>query len=195
MIHLYPGMGANASMYGPVWREKVPGHYHDWPTWRGESSIREWALRLVDEHSIQDGDTVIGSSLGGILACEIAKIRSMRHTVLIGSARHPQEISKPIRWLHPLLEPLPIGLAKAWAAKIPTTLCRMFATSDPAFLRAMGKAVFEWPGALPSQTLRRIHGSHDLLIPLPADADRVISGGHLIAMTEPAACIRALGID
>jgi len=193
MTHIYPGMGASSEMYGPLWRTQVPGHYHDWPVWNGESSIHDWALRLIDEHSIQDGDTLIGSSLGGIIACEIAKIRSIQRTILIGSACQPEEIHGLLSILHPLVDLTPITFVKACAGKIPADLCQMFAVSDPAFIRAMCKAIFQWQGALPSQSIFRIHGRHDRVIPLPAGIDCVIPGGHLIAMSHPEACIDALG--
>ncbi len=192
MIHIYPGMGATASMYGDLWRNEIPGLFHDWPEWQGETTITELAERIAIEHGIIDGDILIGSSLGGMVACEIARIRRIELVVLIGSAANKQEISQILKILHPLADYSPIGFIKACSGKLPSEVAKMFSQSDPEFIRAMSKAVFHWEGVAPSTRLLRIHGVHDPIIPSPEGVDFLIRGGHLIAMTHPEECIKKL---
>lgn len=192
MIHVYPGMGATASMYGPRWKEEIPGMFHDWPEWCGETSISALAERMVHEHQIEDGDIVVGSSLGGIVAGEIAKLKQLQLVVLLGSAARKEEIQRILKLLHPLVDVSPLTFIRACAGKLPGDLMEMFSQSDPRFMRAMTKAVFRWDGIHPSTRLIRIHGRYDRVIPPPATIDRLIAGGHLIAMTHPEECIRQL---
>ena len=83
MNHFYPGMGATSSMYGEPWRKELDGQFHDWPEWQGEQTITDIAKRIVEEHRVESGDTVFGTSLGGIIACEIANIIELERIILI----------------------------------------------------------------------------------------------------------------
>lgn len=192
MIHVYPGMGANSEMYGSVWREQFPGAYHDWPRWQGELTVAEMAERLIEEHGIEDGDVLVGSSLGGMVAGEIARLRRIEGLALIGSAVKKEEISKILAILHPLIDLSPISFIKALSGKLPRDLAAVFADSDPDMIRAMSKAVFQWEGAEPSARVFRIHGSRDLVIPPPDQVDLLIKGGHMLAMSHAEECVLGL---
>lgn len=192
MIHMYPGLGATSAMYGPLWRRRIAGVFHDWPVWRGEKTLGLLAERLVEEAGIDDGDMVIGSSLGGMVACEIARHRRLKAVVLIGSATRQEEIARCLAWLHPLVGVLPLGLMQTGARRWPHELTRMFAQVDPAFVRAMTRAIFCWKGLDVTVPIVRIHGRRDRIIPLPERVDVVVEGGHLLAMTQPTACIAAI---
>lgn len=81
MTYLLPGMGADGSMFAGPWRTLADAVFVDWPVYRGERTIREVARRVVEEQGIKDGDTVIGASLGGMVACEIADFLKSRSVV------------------------------------------------------------------------------------------------------------------
>ena len=101
MNHFYPGMGATSSMYGDLWKKEFEGQFHNWPTWQGERTLQDIAERIIKEHKIESGDTVIGTSLGGILACEIANQIDLKRIVLIGSAQSKEEINSILSAPHP----------------------------------------------------------------------------------------------
>jgi pimeloyl-ACP methyl ester carboxylesterase len=187
MIHALPGMGANVRMYPEPWRA-LPGFMaHDWPVYKGETTLAAMALRVAGEFPIQDGDTLIGSSLGGMVACEIGKLRKLRQLALIGSTTSPGEINSLLRLLRPLVGVAPVEILKASAATVPSELAQMFHEVDADFIRAMCKAVLDWPGVDPLPCpLIRIHGRHDLVIPAPGWIDLLLDGGHLLAMTHAA---------
>jgi surfactin synthase thioesterase subunit len=86
MIYALPGAGADSRMYQGAWRGLAESVCLDWPEYHGESSIASIAKRVADEAKIVDGDVLIGSSLGGIVVCEIARIRDIRRLFLLGSA-------------------------------------------------------------------------------------------------------------
>ncbi len=191
MLHLLPGMGADHRMYAAsAWRTLPGARALDWPEHHGETTITAIATRVIAAAGIREGDTVVGSSLGGIVGCEIANQLRLRSLVLVGSAQSPSEISTLLALLHPLASLAPLDLIRVSAGKLPGELCAMFADSQASFIRAMCHAIFTWPG-LDGSICRplRLHGRRDLVIPAPADADLLLDGGHLIAMTHAEACV------
>jgi len=194
MIHVLPGMGADHRMFSDrAWHSLPDARFHDWPEHRGEATIPAIADRVIAEARINDGDTVVGTSLGGLVGCEIANRLRLRSLVLVGSAQSPAEISALLALLHPLASLAPLDLIRVSASKLPGELCAMFADSQAGFIRAMCRAIFSWPG-LDTTRLRplRIHGRRDRVIPPPAAADLLLDGGHLIAMTHAAECVAYL---
>ena len=192
MNHFYPGMGATSSMYGDLWKKELEGQFHDWPKWQGERALTDIAKRIIEEHRIESGDTVIGTSLGGILACEIANQVDLKRIVLIGSAQRKEEINSILSALHPLIDLTPIAFIQMSSGKLPSDLTDMFSHSDPEFIRNMSKAIFSWDGLKSDVPVLRIHGKKDLVISLPKDADHTVDGGHLIVMTHPHECIKPI---
>ncbi len=129
MNHFYPGMGATKEVYSGPWRELGDSVFHDWPKSRGETSIEELAQRLIVEQDIQKGDTVIGTSLGGIVACEIANQIELEKLVLVGSAVCQEEISSLLKMLHPLIDFAPLQFIRLSAGSLPSDLTGMFSKS------------------------------------------------------------------
>ena len=179
-------------MYGEPWRKAFDGHFHDWPKWRGETSITDIAKRIIEEHRIESGDTVFGTSLGGIIACEIANLVDLERIILIGSARRKEEVNRILSILHPLIDLAPIPFIQMSSGKLPNDLAGMFNHSDPAFIRNMSKAIFSWEGFDSEVPVLRIHGTKDLVIPITNETNHEIDGGHLIVMTHPMECIEAI---
>jgi pimeloyl-ACP methyl ester carboxylesterase len=146
---------------------------------------------MVEEASIPDGAVIVGSSLGGIVACEIAKIRKCKNLFLVGSAKRKEEINGILVMLHPLVDLAPIPLIQQASGKLHNELIAMFRETNAQFIRNMCHAIFRWDGLGEGvASVHRIHGRFDLVIPLPSDVDETIEGGHLIAMTHPAECVR-----
>jgi len=190
VIFALPGMGADHTMYGPAWHGLPDSRFLDWPTHNGERTIAAIAARVIEEAEITDGAMVIGSSLGGIVACEIARLRQLRQLVLVGGAARKEEISPLLRLLHPLAPLAPIEFIQRAASKIPGEVTGMFNQAQASFIRAMSLAIFEWEGLDDARAKPlRIHGRHDHVIPLPPAVDLVLDGGHLIDMTHPEPCV------
>ncbi len=173
-------MGADSSMYPGKWRSVQEATFIEWPEYRGESSLREVAVRLVEFYEIDDGSEVVGSSLGGMVACEIARLVHLKRLVLIGSA------------VHPIAQVTPFGLLMKAAGKVPAEIAVMFSHSDERFVRAMIAAIFDWKGCLSLERPVRIHGRNDMVISAPEDCDLILDAGHLVAMTHATECVEYL---
>ncbi len=101
MIHALAGMGADHRMFPPPWTS-LPGFIaHDWPSCPNERTLAGVARTLCQEHQFQDGDVLVGASFGGMIACEIAKLRYLKAIYLVGSATSQAEISRFLTFLHP----------------------------------------------------------------------------------------------
>jgi len=189
MIHILPGMGADSGMFGDEWRGLPGATFVDWPPYGGETTLAEIAARIVAEHAIADGAMVVGTSLGGMIACEIANQRKLSRLVLVGSAIHPREIAALLTALRPLAPLAPAEWLRLSASVIPGEVARMFSQAEPAFIRAAIAAVFKWEGLNPRLPRPiRIHGKNDWIIPPPPRVDLLLDGGHLIAMTHAKSC-------
>jgi pimeloyl-ACP methyl ester carboxylesterase len=176
--------------HAPAWRSVAGARFLEWPKYNGERSIGAFADRVIREAEISDGATVIGSSFGGIVACEIARKRKLQSLVLIGSAVKPDEVSALLAVLHPLVRLTPIEFVQTAMGKLPSELTEMFSRSEAPFIRAACTAIFEWGGFDEAHiTPVRLHGRRDRVIPLPAPVDLALDGGHLIAMSHPDECV------
>ncbi len=193
MIHALPGTGADHRMFPPPWDELPGFRAHDWPAAPGIATVRDLAALVVERWAIADGDVVVGASLGGMVACEISRLRRLRALALVGGAAGAGEVNALFRGIRPLLPLVPLDFLRRAAASLPGELMQMFAAGDPAFIRAMCIAIADWNGTEPwPAPLWRVHGLRDLVIPPPPRADLLLEAGHLVAMTHAAACVAFL---
>lgn len=102
MIHALPGMGADHRMFPAVWNSLPGFHAHDWPRCKTERSLPEVASTVCEAYGVNDGDVLVGASLGGMIACEIGKFRDIKTIYLVGSAINKAEISRFLTFLHPV---------------------------------------------------------------------------------------------
>jgi hypothetical protein len=196
MIHALPGMGADRRMYPKPWSVLPDFRAHDWIRHAGERSVAEVASSMADAWGVRDGDVLVGSSLGGIVSCEITKIRHIPKLFLVGSAVRKEEVSRLLATLHPLAQYAPFEWLRVSAGSIPVELSQMFSGIEASFIRAMCAAVFDWDGGTGSQTqVYRIHGKHDLVIPAPPSVDLLLSGGHLISISHAQECATYIGAN
>jgi hypothetical protein len=181
-------MGANRKMY-ENWNDSSSYRFLDWPQYDGELSLECWAQKIITLNDISSHDIIGGSSLGGIIAIEIYKILGNPKVVLLGSAVNISEINSLLLKLTALSDYAPIKLIQLLTGKYDGNLLQMFSGSDPKFIKAMCKLIATWQGfSGPSEKLIRIHGSKDLVINCPQEAELILAGGHLLAMSHAREC-------
>ena len=190
MIHALPGMGGNHRMFPEPWGNLPGFKAHDWVMSPEIRSVRQLAEVMVSACAIADGDVLVGASLGGIVAGEITKFLKIAQLFLVGSAVARDEVNPWLKMIHPLTPKLPMEWLRVSAGKMPGELAGMFAEADPEFIRNMCRAIFQWEGLGETKTqLFRIHGRKDMVISAPENADLLLGGGHLIAMTHAKECV------
>lgn len=184
-------MGANHLMYDALRAELTFDiNFIDWPKYVKDKTYSEIAKRVIEENSIKDGDIVGGSSLGGMVAIEIARQKELKAVILIGSASRPAEIQGVLSLLAPVAAITPISFIQLLIGKHENIIAKMFAETDSEFIRAMCLYLPKWSGVnAPSAPVFRIHGQKDNLIPCPKEECEIISNaGHLIAITHAKEC-------
>ncbi|MDH3348668.1 MAG: alpha/beta hydrolase [Desulfobulbaceae bacterium] len=190
-IIILPGMGADSRMYNDNAYKSISGiEFVNWPLYKGEQSISEMAARIIKEKNIDERHIVGGSSLGGVVAAEIANQIKIQKLILIGSTLTPQAINPILKKFHHMAEIAPVDLIQLLAGKATLSyeniLFGMFSQSDSSFIKAMSKAIFKWGGnTKPNCEVCHIHGEIDKVIYPPKDGAEIIwRGGHLIAITH-----------
>jgi pimeloyl-ACP methyl ester carboxylesterase len=177
-------------MYFGPWKSLAGLVAHDWAPYSGETTLAEVAATMVETCGIRDGDSIIGTSLGGMVACEITRLRRIRQLFLVASALEPAELHPRLHALHPA------GRFFSWkwlcwfTGRFPMKSPQMFSKNDPRFLRAMSRAIFQWAGLGTTKVpVIRIHGRFDPVIRCPDSPDFIIDGGHRINETHAEACV------
>src|SRR5512136_220302 len=110
MRFILPGMGATNAMYDGAWRSLPDTLYPNWPAMSGDITLEKVAETVIYENGITNSDQIGGSSLGGIIAIEIAKILKSELVILIGSAISPEDINPLLLKLSPLSSVTPVKL-------------------------------------------------------------------------------------
>lgn len=194
-IMVLPGMGATAKMYHGAWREWEHAEFLDWPAYGGEQTLGEVAQRVIAAADVRAIDGIVGSSMGGMVALEIAARVGSPWVGLVGSAKDATEINRFLRLTAPLATMTPVRLAQVLAGSASGEFGALVREADPAWIKAMCRATAAWRGPAFDGVILRVHGERDRVIPCPAEADDVVripKAGHLVAMTHPAECVDAL---
>ena len=184
-------MGADQRMFPCMWDDLHDLHRCEWIVHNGERTIRQVAESMVAKYGIVDGDTIVGASLGGMVACEISKFVNIKQLFLVGSAINSDEVNSLLNMIHPLAKYAPLDWIRVSSGKIPLDITQMFTGIEASFVRAMCDAIFEWEGLLDDTRVQvfRMHGKFDMIIPTPEHVDLLLNGGHLISITHEAECV------
>lgn len=189
ILLMLPGMGATSAMYAGPWRDLPDVRFADWPEYRGECVVEDFAHRIVEEYRAGGYDVVGGSSFGGIVAQEVARRAGIHRVLLLGSAEHPDELNSALRMLAPIAQITPWKLLQTLAGVSRTPVSEQFVHSDARFLRAAGSAISTWEGSVFEGEVLRIHGSNDRIIHCPPKARVIAGAGHLLALTHARECV------
>ncbi len=188
---ILPGLGADSRMYPKeIYGNLLDVVFADWPEYSGEETIQAVAERVIDQHKIQQNTIVGGSSLGGIVAIQIAKTLNLKKVILIGSTKTANKINPILKRLSVVAEITPFKLIQLHLGKINvhrnSALFAMFEEADRYFIRAMARAIFNWDGIEDYKCdICHIHGEKDRIIyPPRSNVEIIKNGGHLISMSH-----------
>ena len=193
------GLGADKMAFKRI---RLPEGYEpiylDWITPEKNESLNNYARRFSSLIKNDDAFILIGLSFGGMLACEIARLRNPMKTIIISSLGSSSELPWYFKragkfGLH---KAVPIKLLKAGtilknlmgtASKEDKAIIINYAKfANPNLVRWSLHAIVSWdqPERLPG--IVHLHGSNDYMLPLKyTHPDYIIKdGGHLMIFNK-----------
>jgi pimeloyl-ACP methyl ester carboxylesterase len=198
-VYFISGLGADERVFKNI---HLPPQYEvvhlNWIHPNSNESLKDYALRLAQKIDRSEKFALVGLSLGGMVAIEIAKAYHPEKTVLISSIPLSRHMPVYFRWagylqLHKIV---PI-----WFVKKMARAKRLFSTEtsqdknmiramidqcDPAFIRWAFHAALSWKNEELPSNLTHIHGMKDEVLPMRFTKPGFVieKAGHLMVMTK-----------
>lgn len=198
-VFLIPGLGADKRIYKNIKLNNANITYTDWFEPEPDDTLSSYAQKLIDQYHITAGSVVIGNSLGGMIAVEIANKIKLKNVVLISSIKTVDE--EPFyfsffRWF-PIYRLIPGSLFTRMGLLITPLFGKMYSVdaylfnsmlqnTSPKFVKwAMGAAL-KWKNKTIPSNLYHIIGDKDLIFNYKKikNATIVKSGTHIMVFDK-----------
>jgi pimeloyl-ACP methyl ester carboxylesterase len=207
-VYFYPvkayfisGIGADYRLFTHI---RLPGGYEPfyihWIPPQPSETLPSYAYRLTDQIDTTEPFVLIGLSLGGIMAVEIAKSFPPACTIIISSV--PKSSHLPIYFslahrlqltkaTSPTLIKFLAAVKHRLTMKSPNNrkiMREIIRSGNDEFITWAMDAVLKWENAISPQPLYHIHGTRDLVFPIKLTTPTHIipKGGHMMVMNQPA---------
>lgn len=198
-VYFISGLGADCRVFTHI---RLPEGFEkvdiDWISPLKNESLGEYALRLAGKIDTSEKFAVVGLSMGGMIASEIAGRFSPAATILVSSISSSDQIPKRYKIMHALKldKLLPVSVIKS-----ATVLKRLFTVeskddksllravikdTDPVFIRWALRAIPQWHYTAVPKDLWHIHGSSDEILPIryTRPTHTIAGGSHMMVMTK-----------
>ncbi|TWJ00884.1 pimeloyl-ACP methyl ester carboxylesterase [Mucilaginibacter frigoritolerans] len=189
-IFLIPGLGADTRVYNNIDLKGFDVTRVDWIAPDSTDTLSTYTQKIVSQYNISNNSIIIGNSLGGMIAIEIAKHLPVKKVILISSIKTIDEApgyfkffrrfpiykiipGKAFTSVDSLVEPLFGHMSKAdsWLFR------DMLKKSSPVFIKwAMG-AVLKWKNKTIPPNVIHITGDRDLVFSYKRIKDAIIVKG------------------
>jgi pimeloyl-ACP methyl ester carboxylesterase len=200
-VYFISGLAADKRVFKYI---QLPPHFEivhlDWIEPLKKESLQSYSSRLAEKIDTNEPFALLGLSMGGMIAAEIASKLAPAKTILISSVPVPGHLPVYFKWaakinLHRLV---PVSLVKSasimkrlFTAETPEDkqiLKQIIRESDPKFIRWAMDAILHWKTDNEPIAHVHIHGSRDEVLPLrftrPTHA--IKNGGHLMVLNHAA---------
>ena len=201
-VYFIPGIGADSRIFKHIrLPEGYEACYIDWIRPDKNETLVDYAFRLTQQMDADGPLVLVGVSLGGIMATEIAKHIRPVCTILISSIALSAQLPTLYRWLGPLHldRIIPVKVVKIGALIAHTLTIRHAANrrlmrqidwaGDVVFTRWALRAVLNWRNETVPQPLFHLHGTYDVIFPIRCTTPTHVlpKGGHFFLVTRPEA--------
>ncbi|HEX5153654.1 MAG TPA: alpha/beta hydrolase [Parafilimonas sp.] len=198
-LYCISGMGADEEVFKHLDLSFVNPVFIKWIKPQANETLPQYAHRLRERFIHDEAPIILGLSLGGMMAVEIAKTNPSAKVIIISSAKTKYEL--PVHWKFfrylPLYKILP-----EWTVKKQSFLRNYFLgakytpqkkylehvarNADIHFYRWGIGAILNWQNEIIPSNVTHIHGTNDKLLPYQfVKADFTINnGGHLMVINN-----------
>ncbi len=200
-IYLIPGQGSDGRLFDQLNIEDFETKTIEYIIPEKGSEMASYAKLLSNQIDTSERYSIVGVSLGGMLAIEMGKFLQPEEIVLIASAKTKNELPAycnffqkiPVHkilggrfykfWillLQPIWEPMDNASQKIWRD--------MLRHKDPTFMKRAVQCIVEWDNETFGDNVYHIHGTKDRTIRIKqVKADCIVQGGtHVMTMTKAA---------
>ncbi len=197
--YFFSGMGADKRAFSFLKLKDVDPIFIDWIEPLKDERLPDYALRLVKDVEIKPTDILVGLSMGGLIAQEIAAVKPVKKVILISSLRSG-EMLRPLFSTAQKLQLLNLVnsdilkttitsgakllfFAQKERLKIMMDMLNQF--SGEYYKWAMNE-VLQWNGANANCPVYHVHGDKDEIFPVSLVKDAVIvkNGRHLMVTVK-----------
>lgn len=198
-IFLIPGLGADCRIYKNI---NLDGHYvimANWITPDATDTLSSYSQKIIDQYNISKDDVVIGNSMGGIVAVEIAKKINLKKAIIISSIKTDSEAPRYFYFFrkYPLYRYIPDNmlvnlkfLLKPLFGKISKKNAELFVdmleNTPSKFIKWAMKAILDWRNTEIPSSVYHITGNKDAIFPdkYIKNAQIINNGSHLMVFTK-----------
>ena len=196
-IYLLPGVGCDARLFERLDLAGFDVVLLEWPAFEAKDSLATIAQRLLSSVRTDEPHVLVGVSMGGMVAQELAVLTNPQKVVLISSWTGPHEWPRHVRFgarfgVHRVIREW--TMRAAWPVKrlmdpregaVDRLLWDMAMKQSARQLRNGTAAIMRWNGSQWKGPLVRIHGDKDIVTPLRFPVDHLVKGGqHVMILTK-----------
>jgi pimeloyl-ACP methyl ester carboxylesterase len=208
-IFLIAGLGADTRLYNNIDlhdHEVIPV---DWIEPDENDTLTSYAQKLIYQYNITPNSVVVGTSLGGMIAIEIARQIPLSKAILISSIKSVDEAPRYFALFRnfPAYKIVPNRLMSSAGAFIKPFFVKMnpvdlwlfkdmLKKSSPRFLKWAMSAVLKWNNTVIPPNVYQINGDRDLVFSYKRIKDAtIVKGGTHIMVFDRAKEINKLLIE
>jgi pimeloyl-ACP methyl ester carboxylesterase len=208
-VYFISGLGADKRVFE---RLKLPGHYSvhylDWIPPMKKESLNNYAKRLAASIDTSQPYSIVGLSMGGMLACAMTQFLQPYKTVLISSVACNAEFPPLLRFARrtnayklvpqavfrqPFLKfaHVMLGMRTKHEKKL---LQDFLSQLDPRFMKWAIGAILNWKDCERPKNIFHIHGNRDKMLPVKYTHPDVVieNGSHFMVWTKAGEVSRIL---
>ncbi|MEI6312547.1 MAG: alpha/beta hydrolase [Bacteroidota bacterium] len=197
-IYLIPGLGADGRMYESLMDLLPDAEVLDWFVPMPDEEFKDYIDRFSKQIKTKEPFAIIGNSMGGIIAVELAKRLKPDKIIIISSVKCRKELPHFIRLgkyislfrsttgkFYNVINRAIVKLLQLRSEKKFLQLALdMSKDADPEFMSWAIKKVMQWENKTYPHDIVHIHGTRDTLFPILyiKNCIRVKGGTHLMMM-------------
>lgn len=200
LVYLIPGQGADYRLYKNLDLDTCFETRHiTYSTPEKGWSMQDFAKKLAEQIDTTRQFSIIGVSLGGMLATEMSDFLYPEKIILISSAKNRKEFPFRYRFQKyiPIYKIVPAPLVKLGARILQPIVepdrnndkaifKAMLKDKDPVFLKRTSKMILQWDRVVYDKNIIHFHGDNDHTLParnIHFDY-KVEDGSHMMVLTK-----------